>query len=387
MQASASSHVGNTSRRPGAFHIATGSVLPRITECGTVADLLLLFFDRPMQLFVVNGAIMLIALLVIVAGSELFTNAAEHFGEAFGLSEGLIGSVFAAVATALPETLVPIVAVAGGGADGIGDNVGVGAIIGSSFMLSTLALFLLAVFALTRRGLTGAFTAEPTGLRRDLRYFLCGITVAGISLFVPAMLVWPRVLVCIGLVALYIAYVAGTIRRSSELVEAGHGTMADQRLWITHLGLPGSTPTTMIQTVLALTLIVVGAKGFVHGIEHLAQGQNLPVLVMSLLLVPIATEMPEKINSIVWLRRQRDTLAFGNVTGAMVFQATLLPAFGVFLASWQPRIAVLAAFAATLVCGAWVWLHARTGRLTPLKLLFNGLVYIAFIVFIIVKHP
>jgi len=40
------------------------------------------------------------------------------------------------------------------------------------------------------------------------------------------------------------------------------------------------------------------------------------------------------VNSFLWLRRGKDTLAFANITGAMVFQGTLLPALGILLTPW-----------------------------------------------------
>ncbi|MBI3576244.1 MAG: sodium:calcium antiporter, partial [Gammaproteobacteria bacterium] len=54
-------------------------------------------------------AILLIALVVILVGAETFTNALEHLGERLKISEGVTGSIFAAVGTALPETMVPVV--------------------------------------------------------------------------------------------------------------------------------------------------------------------------------------------------------------------------------------------------------------------------------------
>jgi cation:H+ antiporter len=342
-----------------------------------------------MQSLILDGAAMLVALLVIVAGSELFTNAIEHFGEAFNLSEGLVGSVFAAVATALPETIVPIVAVFGGAGEGLGggagQNVGVGAIIGSSFMLATLAMTLVMLFSLPRRGLRQPFEAEPSGLRRDLSYFVCAFLIAGGSLFIPpAGWLWLRALVCAALVSIYVIYVVQTVRRSSALVAEGHATSADNPLWLRRLGLPENMATTGLEAIIALILIIAGAKGFVFGIERMASATHFSVLAMSLILVPIATEMPEKVNSILWIRRGRDTLAFGNITGAMVFQGTLLPAFGVFLASWAPRLDVLAAFGAALISSGWVWLRVRRGRLAPAHLGINAACYIAFLTFIAV---
>lgn len=333
------------------------------------------------SLFFDSGA-MLAALVVIVAGSELFTNAVEHLGESFGLSEGLTGSVFAAVATALPETIVPVVAVASGGRANVGQHVGVGAILGSSFMLATLALTLVALFALPQRGLSKPFEPEPTGIRRDLSYFIVAFVIATASLFIPSGMLWPRIVVCVVLVAVYVYYVVETVRGSGQLVEAGHGTSADGPLWLCRIGLPSRNVIAVLQAAIALALIIGGARGFVWGIEHFADLVGFPVLVMSLILIPVATEMPEKINSILWIRRGRDTLAFGNITGAMVFQGTLLPAFGVFLDSWQPRADILTAVGLTIACSLWMWWRVRNRQLSPMHMGVNGAAYLVFLILV-----
>src|SRR5918994_5071539 len=51
---------------------------------------------------------------IVLSGTELFTNVA---GQEDSPGEGAVGSLLAAVATALPETLIPIVAVIEGGRD------------------------------------------------------------------------------------------------------------------------------------------------------------------------------------------------------------------------------------------------------------------------------
>src|SRR3989441_11197745 len=84
------------------------------------------------------------ALVVILLGAELFTNGVEWVGENFGLSEGAVGSVLAAVGTALPETILPLVAILLGSHE-VGKEIGVGAILGAPFMLGTLAMFVTGV--------------------------------------------------------------------------------------------------------------------------------------------------------------------------------------------------------------------------------------------------
>src|SRR5215510_3931137 len=84
--------------------------------------------------------VLLVSFLIILAGAELFTNGIEWFGHKLGLAEGAVGSVLAAVGTALPETMIPIIAILfSGGAHS--DEIGVGAILGAPFMLATLAMF------------------------------------------------------------------------------------------------------------------------------------------------------------------------------------------------------------------------------------------------------
>ena len=58
---------------------------------------------------------LLLMLLVILIAAEVFTNALEHLGERLGISEGVTGSLFAAVGTAMPESMVPILAFFAGG--------------------------------------------------------------------------------------------------------------------------------------------------------------------------------------------------------------------------------------------------------------------------------
>src|SRR5882672_4207853 len=92
-------------------------------------------------------AILGVGLVVILAGSELFTNGIEWFGHKLDLAEGAVGSVLAAVGTALPETTIPLIAIlfTGGAA---ANDVGIGAILGAPFMLATLAMAVLGITVL-----------------------------------------------------------------------------------------------------------------------------------------------------------------------------------------------------------------------------------------------
>jgi cation:H+ antiporter len=331
---------------------------------------------------ILYSLLLLAALAIILVGAELFTNALEHLGSRFNLSEGVVGSVFAAVATALPETVVPIIAVFFGGDSTSGESIGVGAILGSPLMLITLALALVALFTGRKRGWNQPLKPEFSGVVRDLGYFMVAYLIAFLSLFMPQD---PAVhgVASACLVLLYGYYVYNTIRASASLVKGGHGTQADHPLHSVHIGLPHNFGLELVQLVLALGLIIGGAKLFVTGVEHVAALTGLSAMVLSLIVIPVATEMPEKFNSILWVRRGKDTLAFGNLTGAMVFQGTLLPAFGLQLTTWRPDHNVLWTMGITLGMALWTLFLTLRRRLAPVYLLLNGVAYLLFLVLIL----
>jgi cation:H+ antiporter len=333
--------------------------------------------------------ILLIALLVILIGAEVFTNALEHLGERLKISEGVTGSIFAAVGTALPETMVPVVAILStASSQTVREEVGVGAILGAPLMLSTLTFFLMAIFAIHKRGWSEEFHPERSGLQRDLSWFLLAFSLSTFAIFIPHHVTWVRALLAISLVLVYFLYLMLTIRASAQLVADGHGTSAGEPLFLVRmfrrLGVRESMVTVLLQLALGLVFIVLGAHGFVQGVEQLSKWLGISALVLALLIVPVATELPEKINSILWIRKRKDTLAFGNITGAMVFQGSLLPAIGILLTPWEPRREVMAGLVITIIASTYLLLMLRRGKLRPVHLFFNGFCYLAYLVTVLI---
>jgi len=330
--------------------------------------------------------ILLGALLAIFFAAELFTNALECLGERMGVSEGVTGSIFAAVGTAMPETIVPMVAILAGGASvAVNHDVGMGAILGAPFMLATLSLGLVGLFAGLKRGWHEKLVPEKTGFRRDIITFLIAYSlVIGVAVL-PTSWHLAQVGVACALFLLYFMYLLQTIHASKALVAEGHGTEADGDLYFKRF-LGDSTGIAVLQLLIALVVLVLGAKLFVHGIEIASALVGIGALVLSLLIVPIATELPEKVNSILWIRKGRDTLAFGNITGAMVFQGTVIPAIGMLLIPWHFNngAAVLAVILA-LTGSSWLWFLQATGRLNSKMLMLSSLLYLVFLLYVLFR--
>lgn len=326
-------------------------------------------------------------LVIILVAAIIFTNALEHLGQQLKISEGVTGSLFAAVGTALPETMIPILAIffAGDGSQETSHAIGVGAILGAPLLLATLAMFLMMITVIGRRKPTGNMEPEPTGLRRDLDFFLIAYALATVALFIPSSLRWLSIVIAVALIILYPVYIWFTVKASSDLVAAGHDTEAGGPMYASWVGLPTNTWTIILQVLVGLALLVWGAEGFIHGVEVISSRLGISALLLALLIAPVATELPEKINSILWVRKDRDTLAFGNVTGAMVFQGSLLPALGIIMTPWDAQFIVVACVASTLAASVWLRLMLARGHLKVWHLAINGALYIGYLVVVLAQ--
>jgi cation:H+ antiporter len=91
----------------------------------------------------------------------------------------------------------------------------------------------------------------------------------------------------------------------------------------------------VIQCLVGLGAMIGGAHLFVEELLHVAESLGVEAIVLSLILAPLATELPEKVNSFFWVREGKDALALGNITGAMVFQSTIPVGIGLIFTDWE----------------------------------------------------
>ncbi|MHB0912091.1 MAG: sodium:calcium antiporter [Armatimonadota bacterium] len=321
---------------------------------------------------------LVISLGIILLGAELFTNGIEWFGHKLQLAEGAVGSVLAAVGTALPETMIPLIAIlfAKGEAS---HEIGIGAILGAPLMLSTLAFCVsgVAVFVFAARGRrTLRMAVEPEILGRDLRSFFLVYAVAIGAAFLPGRPY--KILAALFLLGAYAYYV-----RQTFLCDAGSG--CGEELNKLHFHRKAESPRLRIivgQVVIALLLIVGGAHLFVQNLSRIALASGISALVLATIITPIATELPEKFNSVIWLGRRKDTLALGNISGAMVFQSSIPTAIGILFTSWALDSQALAAAGTALVATGFAWAELTLRkRLSPYTLCAGALFYAAYLVY------
>jgi len=322
-----------------------------------------------------NVILLLVSLVVILAGCELFVNGVEWFGRHLELGEGAVGSVLAAVGTALPETLIPIIAIFFGTGES-GHEIGIGAILGAPFMLVTLAMFVngVAIVIFAARGRrTREVRINRAILSRDLGYFLATYSLAVlVGIFDPGSTM--KALVALLLLVGYGLYVYRTMRAKGDLEGE------TRSLYFHYTAGAPDFRRILLQLLVALSAIIFGAELFVGELTVLAEGLGVPALVISLLLTPVATELPEKFNSVFWMRERKDTLAMGNITGAMVFQSAIPVSVGLLFTEWDLDNSALLAAGLALLSGSFLWLRIRaTGTLGVNSLLFGGVFYAVFL--------
>ncbi len=340
--------------------------------------------------YLVHFTSVILLLVLIVFICEVFTNAIERLGEELNIGHSALGSVFAAIGTALPETIVPLVAILsalffGGNVD-VGREIGTGAILGSPFLLSTLAMFVTAValiFAYKKGKRTLEIKANAELFRRDLKYFLFSYTLAFGASFLPYP--FAKKIIGVFLLTYYLFYAIRTINSCGDECEI------DPQCKDLYLKTIFRTPKKynmiliILQVIISILGLIVASHFFVENIKHISVLFGISPLIMSLFLAPVATELPEMFNSMIWTQKSKDTLALSNITGAMVFQSCIPMAVGLLLTPWVLNQDAVLNVSFVYISVILLYISAMKNKLSSRSLIFAGIFYFVYLAYIFSK--
>jgi cation:H+ antiporter len=330
-----------------------------------------------MSSLLLTVALLLGSAAAIYVACEYFVNGVEWVGRRFSLGQHATGTILAAFGTALPESVVTFVAVALGGTPAQKD-IGVGAALGGPLALATLAYAVVGITLLLKRT---SFERDSRTLQhfrrlsKDQGWFLAIFVfklVLGVVVFA-----WKPLL---GLVFLgaYALYCWQEMRAPAEEDE---GELERLKIAPRHEAPP--TRLMLLQTGLALVVIFFASRLFVDQLDALGPHIGLHPQLLALLLAPLATELPETLNAIIWVRQGKTKLALANISGAMMIQATVPTAFGLFFTPWRLDSALLLAGGVTFLTVLTMFIAFSRGWISRRFLAVVPLFYILFVVLVL----
>jgi cation:H+ antiporter len=320
---------------------------------------------------------------VIYFACEFFVNGVEWLGRKLSVGSTATGTILAAFGTALPESVVTFVAVAFGKGDAQRE-LGVGAALGGPLALSTIAYATVGVtLLLSRQPLkrTGDVREQFRRLSRDQGWFLTiFLAKLAVGLVAFAFKPWLGILF-LGAYALY--FWKEMSRDDGDEVEDALEPLilAGKRKGEPPLSL------SVLQTISALVVIFAASRVFVTQLDALGPALGLRPQLLALLLSPIATELPETMNAIIWVRQGKHRLALANISGAMMIQATVPTAFGLFWTPWLLDRALLLAGGVTALAVAVMFFAFRRGVISRGFLATMGLFYGLFAALLVLLRP
>jgi cation:H+ antiporter len=294
-------------------------------------------------------------LALTLASSIAFGDSMEFLGSRLGLRSGLLGSVVTPILTSVPELVVILYAlIAYHGSRG--SEVAEGTVIGEPFLVSTLMLPLLVAFSLLRgrRGLS----AEGELLMPLVVFVAIFPSVAAPELLADSK---AKYLAAALLMATYVVFASVQGRAGEPLAEP---------FKLSFIGRAGIA-WGFLQLSLSLAGLYVGAEVLVRGVVAASYHLGLSPFEVSVLLVPLATAVPESSVAFLWELRGHDSLAVGALIGEMVLYATVYPAVGLLTAPWRLGTHGIAAVAATeLACAAAAY-EVWRGRISWVTMLLG----------------
>lgn len=305
---------------------------------------------------------------------EFFVNGVEWVGHRLNVTRTATGSVLAAFGTALPESVVTFVAVVFGRGAAEHD-IGIGAALGGPLALSTLAYGVVGLTLMGSRTLgvrrKKAVEADARRLSRDQAWFLVIFVVnlaLGLTVFPGKR--WFGLI----LIAAYGLYVWRELRDEGSV---GHSADLPRLRIRPHDGRPALL-WAILQTVVALVVIFMASRLFVMQLDRIGPWLGLPPQLVALLLSPIATEMPETMNAIIWVRQGKEGMALANISGAMMIQATIPAACGLLGTPWLFGRPLTIAACVTVLAVIFLLLMFRGRPVTGRRLALTALLYLVF---------
>ena len=316
------------------------------------------------------------------AGGLFFTNALEYLGGRLRLGESFVGAVVSPIFTSMPEFIIFIIALYLYGGEA-GQDIGIGTVMGEPFMISTIVFPVIFLFAVIGR-LTGTRDDLVLEVNRELIIPYLIFMALFPTILLPALIgnVMVRWVVALLLISTYLVYVKLMHSSQGLVIEA----YEEPYLGVATGWLNRGIELSVVQLILGIVILIYGSRLMVHGIGEASRAFSIDAIALSILIIPIATVLPESITAIIWVLKNRDTMAVAVLVGEKVLYSTLYPAMGLLLTHWRLTVGALASVAIVEAISVIIIYHIVKRRLTPDVAILGLAGYLAYVLLVALSH-
>jgi len=298
-----------------------------------------------------NLVIFVVALLVLLKGSDWFIDSAEKIGLSFGISPFVIGITIVAFGTSLPELATSIAAVLNGDSEIV-----IGNVIGSNIANIGLVLGLVAI-------VIGRINLEQNIWHVDMSYLWGSSFLLGFIIYDGEVSRLEGIFFLIGIVV-FLMYSIGSQEKAG----------GDN--------LPKVTPKDYLLLLLGGVLVYFGATYVIVAIEVLSGLAGISKDTIALSAVALGTSLPEVVVSLSAAKKGKTSLAVGNVLGSNIFNVFVVTGISSMVGTLFIPPAVIA-FSLPLMLGMTLLFGVMSNNQKITK--WEGLLLLLFYIFYLVK--
>lgn len=306
-------------------------------------------------------------ILVTFTASFLLTNLVEHIQSKTSLGRSFVGSIVAPLFTSFPELVVfltSILAVQGEK----GHEIGIGTLFGQPFMTATISYGLVGI-AVALGFITHNRKYTTMNVDKNL-----AIPYVFISTLFPLLLL-PGIINSISLqytlgcifLASYFLFVFTMYKKRTHLEESTYSSLIFRKALPSEVAL-------LVQIIAIIVGLYVGSTYMVNSLVSLSASLGINALGLSILIVPVATSIPETLSSMIWAFRGEDSLSISSLVGEKVLYSTFYPAIGLFSIQWINNQYSDMSIIFTTIVSIIFLVYVRMQKL-PIYILYSGIIF------------
>ncbi|MDI6735913.1 MAG: hypothetical protein QME42_06940 [bacterium] len=321
----------------------------------------------------------ILSLGLIAISCIFFNNAMNWLGKTFELEGGTTGSILSIIGTSLPQVIIPFIAFTFlRGVETI--QIGLGAILGAPFVLSTLGFFITGylVLSLAKKGeREKEVDADFLLISRDIKFFLISYTFAIFAGFLADKV--PQIFIGLVLITIYGYYLYRNVVYEEMVPEELYTP-----LYFAARGEDVTLGSILFQLITSLIALIGGAGFFVHTLKEISllggAQSALSGLILAVIFAPLVIEIPSKLNLMERLKAGKDTLAIGEITSSLIFQSCVLVTLGILFSPWKLEGPAILVGCIPIVSATIFYISlTMQEKINPYILLANGGFYLVFI--------